>query len=151
MLDRATCGHPGWTVFQIPSTRMVSQIPSAPWDRQVAIPAARRGSPERWRVLPAAGSHVLAPGDDSAAAEPLHWRRRALSVAPPSLIYTRRALAAACPRVRTATARAEVRRRAIDMDPQSRCWSLESGEGNWYLAFVATEFRLQSRLLKIPC
>ena len=47
--------------------------------------AAHRGSPEHHLVLPAAGSHVLAPGDPCTGIVV-----RALSVAPPSSIYPRR-------------------------------------------------------------
>ena len=49
-------GTQGWTVFEIPSTRSASQTPSPLKSPGRRLSAARRGSPERRRVPPAAVS-----------------------------------------------------------------------------------------------
>jgi len=51
----------GWTVFQIPSTRTVSQTPSTPRGRENAISGASHGSPERRRLPKATAYGVFAP------------------------------------------------------------------------------------------
>jgi hypothetical protein len=54
ILDRTTSKHPGWTVFQIPSTRSVSQTPPPP-------EIARPPSPPHAAARPSAGESRRPP------------------------------------------------------------------------------------------
>ena len=51
--DPTACRHPGWTVFEIPSTRSVSDLPSIIW----VLPGHR--APGRRRVQAVPGFHPL--------------------------------------------------------------------------------------------